>query len=83
MGVRLKREELTDYRTRIPCQVTDTNYEKPMGHSERAPDVLTRCKEKQGAPTINQSLNCFSVLQTYHYHKNIHFIFVKKLITQT
>ena len=56
------------------------NYEKPLRHSERTLDVLTQCKGKQGAPTINQSLpvNRFSVLQIYHYHNYIHFIFVRK-----
>jgi len=61
--------------------VTDTNYEKPLGHSERIPDVLTQCKGKQGAPTINQSLNCFSVLQTYHYLNYFHLIFVRNWLS--
>jgi hypothetical protein len=41
MVVRMKREELTDLRTLILCQVTDTNHEKPLEHLEGTPDVLT------------------------------------------
>jgi hypothetical protein len=75
MGDRMKREELSDMRALIPCEVTDMNYENPLGYLEWNPEVLTLCTRKQGPPSINRSLIYFSALHICQHYSSFLFIY--------
>jgi hypothetical protein len=83
MDVRMKREELTDWRTRIPCQAKDNELRKTTGTfrtNPRCVDIMqgkTRSYDHKSKPKLLLSSTDLSLSQLFSFH------FCEKLITHT